>query len=327
MGSALLPAGAPVAAVLAWRYLITAVLLVPVALPVLRRSGLAPRDLAQQAVLGILGHAVFLGGVFGGTAAGVDPGTSAIVCAMQPLVILVVLRVRHGERIGGRRTAGIVLGTAAVLLAVGGVAASGGVAVLLPLASLLGLSGSALLERRWRPRTEPLAALSLQVLAATLVLLPVAAVTGGLDLIPGPGLLPGPPLLAALAWLVLLSGIGGYLGFLQCLRRIGASATSSLLYLTPAVTALWSWLMLGTSPAPAQLAALVLSGLAVGLLLRRPAPGEGSTLRRATRGLDGPAPGEGSRTAHADPSPRRPAVTPAARRPRRSAGTTPRCGP
>lgn len=327
MGSALLPAGTPVAAVLAWRYLITAALLVPSALPVLWRSGLAPRDLARQAVLGILGHAVFLGGVFGGTAAGVDPGTSALVCAMQPLVILVVLRMRDGERIGGRRAAGIGLGTAAVLLAVGGVAASGGVAVLLPLASLLGLSGSALLERRWRPRTESLAALTLQVLAATLVLLPVAAITGGLDLTPGPGLLPGAPLLAALAWLVLLSGIGGYLGFLQCLRRIGASATSSLLYLTPAVTALWAWLMLGTTPAPAQLAALVLSGLAVGLLLRRPAPGEGSTLRRATRGLDGPAPGEGSRTAHADPSPRRPAVTPAARRPRRSAGTAPRCGP
>ena len=299
MGSALLPPGTPVAGVLAWRYLIPAALLVPVALPALRRSGLTPRDLARQAVLGILGHAVFLGGVFAGTAAGVDPGTSALVCAMQPLVILLVLRARRGERIGGRRAAGIVLGTAAVLLAVGGIAASGGGAVLLPLASLLGLSGSALLDRRWRSRAEPLAALALQVLAAMLVLLPVAAVTGGLDLIPGPGLLPGAPLLAALAWLVLLSGIGGYLGFLQCLRRIGASAPRSLLYLTPAVTALWAWLMLGTTPAPAQLAALVLSGLAVALLLHRSAPGAGP------------------RTVLAEPSPRSLGVTPAARTPRR----------
>lgn len=292
---------APVPALLAWRYLLTAALLGTICLA--RAVPLSCREAAQQAVLGLLSHAVFLGGVFASAARGVDAGTAALVCALQPMLVIAAGRLWWGDRIGQRRGVGLVLGLAAVALAVGGVGASGGAALLLPVASLIGLTASALLERRWHPRTPVLPALTVQVAAAALALCLWASLDGGFAL-PVSG-----RTVAALAWLIVLSGFGGYLGFTQCLRRLGASATSSLLYLTPPVTTLWAWLMLGTVPTGAQLAALALGAAAVMLILlpggTERGGGDGRAAGRsaprggAPAGRSAPPPREGT-TARAD---------------------------
>lgn len=258
VGAVLASGSADPSPVLAWRYLITALLLVAVVAPT--RTRLTRTELWQQATLGLLAHVVFLGGVWAATAAGVDAGTTALVCALQPMLVAVAGRLAWGDRLGPGGWAALALGLAAVALTTGGAAlAGGGAALLLPVASVLGLSGSALLERRWRPRTGLLPSLTAQVVVAAAVFSAYAMATTGLAVD-----LDG-RLAVALAWLVVPSGLGGYLTYVACLRHLGATATSTLLYLTPAVTAVWAWLMLGEVLTLLQVGGLALSLFAVGL--------------------------------------------------------------
>lgn len=252
------PAGS-VAGVLAWRYLVTAVLLVA-AVIVLRRARVTRRDLAQQAVIGVLAHVVFLGGVFGGSAAGVDAGTAALVCALQPMLVAVAGRWWWGDRVRVRQLVGLAVGLVAVAGTVG-VGGSWNATVLLPVASLLGLSGATLLERRWQPCTDPVASLAIQVVVSAAVFMAYAVVSGEV------AVAVTPQLIGALAWLVVLSGLGGYWAFLICLRRMGGAATSVLLYLTPPVTTLWVWAMFADPPGTGQVVGLCLGAVAVALAL------------------------------------------------------------
>ena len=251
---------APPAGLLAWRYLITAALLVAIVAP--RAVRVRPSELVQQGVLGLLAHVIFLGAVFGASSAGVDAGTVALVCALQPMLVAVIGAVAFRDRLGPRMIIGLGLGLVAVAITVGGVGGPGWL-LALPVVSLAGLSGAALLERRWRPRTDLLTGLCIQVVLSAGVFTAYALAAGEF------ALEPGPRLAGALAWLVIISGIGGYATFLACLRRLGATVTSTLLYLTPPVTVLWAWLMLGQRPDLPQFAGLGIALVAVAIAVPR----------------------------------------------------------
>lgn len=296
VGAALAADAATLSGMLAWRYLLTAALLVAVVAPRLR--GLAPSVVGRQAVLGLLAHVVFLGGVFGAAGAGVDAGTTALVAALQPMLVAAVGRIFWSDQVTVRQVAGLGIGLVAVVLTVGGADAPVGAAVLLPVASLLGLSGAALLDRRWRPRTDVMVSLTIQVSVSAVVFTAYAAAVGGLTRVTAT-----PQVLAALAWLVVLSGLGGYATFVLSLRRLGATLTSTLLYLTPPVTTLWAWTMFGDAPTSAQLGGLALGALAVALAAPRrrvsERAGSSGTSRTPAPGRPRPAspPRSASRTA------------------------------
>lgn len=260
VATGLLAENIPPAGLLAWRYLLTAALLIG-AVAVLRRPRIGRGALGQQAVLGLLGHVVFLGGVFGGAALGVGAGTSALVCALQPMLVVVAGRLLWRDRVRWVQVLGLLVGLLAVLLAVGGTGGSAGLAVLLPVASLLGLSAHAVLERRWAPEVDLLTALATQVSTAAVVFC-VVAIASGTFLLPV-----DTSVGTALAWLVVLSGLGGYGAYTVCLRCLGASRTSVLLYLTPPVTTLWAWAMFGQEPSMWQIVALCLGAVGVALAL------------------------------------------------------------
>lgn len=259
-GTTTTPAG-----LLAWRYLVTAAVLVAVcvAVPSTRRAllGTSRREVGQQAVLGLLAHVVFLGGVFLAAGRGLDAGISALVCSLQPMLVGLAGRLWFGDRLRPRQVAGLVLGLAGVALGVGGVGEGAAGAVWLVVASLVALCASALLERRWEPATPVLTGLTIQVVVAAGVFT-AAALAGG-----GMAVRADAAFAVAVAWLVLLSGIGGYAAFIWCLRRLGATPTSTLLYLTPAVTMLWAWAMFAQRPTPQQWVGLVIVLVGVALTL------------------------------------------------------------
>ena len=163
---------------LAWRYLVTALVLLVAVGPRLR--GLSARDVAQQAVLGLLAHVVFLGGVFGAVGAGVDAGTTALVAALQPMLVATAGRIFWADRITGRQIIGLGLGLVAVGLTVGGADSRAGIAVLIPLCSVVALSGAALLERRWRPTVDVMGGLTIQVVVSAGVFTAYATAAGTL---------------------------------------------------------------------------------------------------------------------------------------------------
>lgn len=266
------PTMAP-APLLAWRYLLaTAVLLAACLLvPVPHERGvLSARSLLQQLVLGILAHVVFLGGVFGAAAAGLDAGVSALVCALQPLAVAAAGFVAFRDRLGARQWLGLLVGIGGVALSVGTTGGSAAAGVWLVVGSLLGLSASSLLERAWAPRVPLLWSLTLQTAVGAACFTVWALATTGMPLSTSPSFA------LALAWLVLFSGLGGYASFTACLRRLGPTATSTLLYLTPAVTAVWAWGMFGQALSGPQLAGIAVVSAGVGLTLVKPRRGGGS---------------------------------------------------
>lgn len=72
VGATLAAEAGSVTGVLAWRYLITALVLLVLIAP--RRPRIGGRDLGQQVCLGLLAHVVFLGGVFGAAGLGLMLG-------------------------------------------------------------------------------------------------------------------------------------------------------------------------------------------------------------------------------------------------------------
>lgn len=259
VGSAFVDEDVPPAGLLAWRYLITAGLFVVLFL--FLRPRLTLLEIGQQTILGILGHVLFLGGVFGAAAAGANAGVTALICALQPMLVAGAGRVFWKDSLRPGQVFGLALGIVAVVFSVSGDSLAGGAANLLAVVSLLGLSLNALLERKWRPETPIITALGVQTIASALIFTVVALVTDDL-VIPVNAQLVG-----ALVWLVLLSGLGGYGAYIVCLRRLGASSTSTLLYLTPPVTTLWAWAMFSQQPSIGEFLALLVGAAAVALIL------------------------------------------------------------
>ncbi|WP_188894692.1 EamA family transporter [Microlunatus endophyticus] len=75
----------------------------------------------------------------------------------------------------------------------------------------------------------------------------------------------------AVAWIALLSGLGGYGAFLLVLRRQGAAAVGTWLYLSPPATMIWTWLMFGDRIGWLELLGLMITAAGVALAISRAA--------------------------------------------------------
>lgn len=286
VGAALAAPHAPAVTTLAWRLSTTAVLLLGVL--ALRRRRIARRAVVQHVALGLVMQVVYLGGVFGAASAGVAAGTIALVAATQPLVVLALSKPLLGLSARPVQVGALAVGVLGVGAVVAGDVADGSApwwALALPVLSTLSLATGTVLQQRWEPRCSLLDALTVQATTAALVLCAAAAATGNLR----------PPLTSgfglAVAWTVVLSGMGGYGAYLLTLRLMGPAAVSTLLLLTPPVTTLWAWAMLGQTPGPWVLpgAALCAGAVLVALRAGGGRPGGGQVARGPAPALSPPA--------------------------------------
>jgi drug/metabolite transporter (DMT)-like permease len=135
-------------------------------------------------------------------------------------------------------------------------------AYLLPVAGMLALAVGTLLDRARPAATGIVADLAGQTVAAGIALVALAAATG--DLAPPAE----PSFWLAVLWVVVLSTVGGYGCYFLVLRARGPATVSTLLYLTPPVTALWAWVQFGQAPGPGAVPGAVLCAAAVWLVVR-----------------------------------------------------------
>ncbi len=246
---------------LAWRFLCAAAVLGVVA--AVRRPRMPRGDVRRHAVLGLLIQVAYLEGVVTGIELGVPTGTAALIAATQPLLVAVA----GPDRTSVRQRCGLAVGLAGVGLVVAGDLGPGTApawAFLLPAAGTVALAAGTLLERRWRTGSAPIDGFVVQTGAAAAAVLALAATTGQLS---PPA---DPTFWWAVAWTVVLSSFGGYGTYLLMLRRTGAMRTSTLLYLTPPVTALWVWAMFGQAPAPLALPGAIAAAVGAALVLAPP---------------------------------------------------------
>ncbi|MGI5187397.1 DMT family transporter [Promicromonospora sp. CA-289599] len=257
---------APATTTLLWRYVVAAPLMLIVVLVLRRRYG--ARYLRREAVLGVLGQAGYLYGVFRAVEAGLPAGTAALLASLQPALVAVVLS-GFGKKGGRRQAAGLAVGFAGVALAVGPdtVAGTGTEGALWALAGMLSLSAAAVLGDLWPAPDEKHDVLDSLAVQGAVALALFAVVAFATRQAAPPS---DPSFWLAIAWLVGLAFLGGYGMYLYVQRTRGPVAVSTWLYLTPAVSAAWAWAVFGE-----RLPLLTVVGFAIslaGVLVARPAP-------------------------------------------------------
>jgi drug/metabolite transporter (DMT)-like permease len=226
---------------LAWRFVLVAVLMTIVALATRAAWPKTPREYADLAVVAVLVHALYLGGVFVSLDSGMAAGTSAMLVGLQPILTFVLAHYWMKESVGPRQWMGLALGLAGVYFVVRHkIDFSGDLRGLLPSAiALAGISVGTLYQKRHCAHVDLRSGSAVQFTVCALAYVPLAL------------LLEGRPVqwtgsfVFALAWSVLVLSVGA-ISLLYWLLRHGAAANvARLFYLVPPVTALEAYLLFG----------------------------------------------------------------------------------
>jgi drug/metabolite transporter (DMT)-like permease len=228
------------------------------------------RDAMHAAVVALLVHCLYLGGVFVALADGVPAGTSAMIVGLQPVVTVLIARAWLGERVAARQWIGLALGFAGVALVVRHkLGYSGDLAGLGPLlVALAGISVGTLYQKRHAGHVDLRTGAAVQYAVCALAFAPLALFVEAATPIRWTG-----SFVFALSWSVIVLSVGA-ISLLWVLLRHGAAANvAALFYLVPPVTALMAWLLFGETLDAWALAGMALIALGVALA-RAPAPAQ-----------------------------------------------------
>jgi drug/metabolite transporter (DMT)-like permease len=219
------------------------------------------------AVVGLLVHAGYLGGVWAAVKLGLGAGTIALLVGLQPvLTALWVSLQADGERaVSGRQWGGLALGLAGLTLVVWGKLGAGeitGVNLALAVFALLSITIGTLYQKRHVRPCDVRTASFVQVTAALVVSLPLAL------LAETEAVRWHPEMVGALAWSVLALTLGGSSLLYLLIQRGAATRVTSLLYLVPPCTAVMAWLIFGESLSVSMVIGMVLTAIGVALVVR-----------------------------------------------------------
>jgi drug/metabolite transporter (DMT)-like permease len=235
-----------------------------------------PRGASQWghlAVVGVLMHAGYLGGVWAAVRSGMGAGTSALIVGLQPvLTALWVSASGQGHRVTPRQWAGLLLGLAGLVLVVWhklGVGEVGAFNLALAVLALLSITAGTLYQKRHLRPCDVRTASAVQLGAAFLVTVPLAWL-----LERGQPVDWHPELFGAMAWSVLALTLGGSSLLYLLIQRGAATRVTSLMYLVPPCTAVLGWWLFGEVLGPTVLAGLALTAFGVWLVVRAPVPTE-----------------------------------------------------
>ncbi|HEU5156762.1 MAG TPA: EamA family transporter [Streptosporangiaceae bacterium] len=250
-------------ALVAWRFLLAAVILGAVALLTNAPWPSDPRVYAHLLVVGVLLQTVQLGGVFLGLGHGVPAGLSALMLSACPLIVAAAAVPLFAERLSGRQWIGLGLGLAGVAISVGGRLSGGGrpVGYALTGLALVGLAAGTLYQKRFGLSVDLRTGTTVQLFGATVTSFPLAAAHGGLGLPLTAGAL------GSLVWMATVNSIGALVLLFVLLRRRTGGAATSLLYLVPPVTALLAVPLLGQGITAGVVVGMAVSGVGVVLVL------------------------------------------------------------
>ena len=215
-----------------------------------------PRTASQWthlAVVGVLLHAGYLGGVWAAVKSGIGAGTVSLIVGLQPVLTALWITwwstgrspgasaSAEGARITGRQWLGLGLGLGGLALVVwhklgGGevTPANLGFAVV----GLLAITAGTLYQKRFVAACDVRTASAIQLFAALVVTLPLA-------LLETEPVVWHPHLIGAMAWSVLVLTLGGSSLLYLLIQRGAATRVTSLMYLVPPCTAVLAWALFG----------------------------------------------------------------------------------
>ena len=217
---------------------------------------------AQIAGYGLLANATYLGCTYEALRH-LSSGMGAIIASTNPLLLALAAPALLNEPLTPRKIGGLLLGFSGVLVTMGaraGTQAARPGDVLLAFVGVVALVGSTVVFKRLRTPEDLLAANTIQLGAASLVLLPLAALLEG-----APHLVPTASFSLSLAYLVLVMSLGASFLWFWLLRHGEASRVSAFYFLTPIFGLGLGSLLLGEAVRP--LDAVGLAAVAAGIIL------------------------------------------------------------
>ncbi|NYS78098.1 MULTISPECIES: DMT family transporter [Halomonadaceae] len=257
------------------RFVLTLLLLIPLALLMRIPWPSSPRLWSHIAISGFLVHGAYLGGVFYGIYLGMPAGLAALLVGLQPLLTAAFAGPLLGEKLTRLQWVGLSLGLIGICLVLGSKLEIGeslfdgfGISALLCVtAALMGISLGTLYQKRYCTSMPLLSGAVIQYLAA-----------GGLL---GSGALLfetrqvewSSTFILTLAWLVLILSIAAILLLMALIKKGEASRVASLFYLVPPVTALQAWWLFDERLPLLGLAGMVIAITGVVMVIRKSAHG------------------------------------------------------
>ncbi|MBD0863153.1 DMT family transporter [Gordonia sp. zg691] len=246
IGAKLGAAEASVLTILMWRFLVIAIVLGGVIGVMWRRQQVPSMTRGQfglQLVIGVLSQCGYTVTVYWAISLGVSTGTTALIDGVQPLVVAALAGPLLGAVTHGKQWLGLAVGAAGVVLVTWSDASSSAGApwwaYLVPLLGMASLVVATFLERLVTDAPPPTVILTIHC-GASAVIFTAASVAAGVAVPPAAG-----AFWLSIAWLTVLSTLGGYGLYWVLLRRSGVTSVNSLMFLMPPVTAVWGTAMYG----------------------------------------------------------------------------------
>jgi len=218
------------------------------------------------AVVGLLLHGVYLGGVFWSTADGLPAGVSALIVGLQPIVTACIVGGLLGERVMPDGQFGFVLGLIGIAMVLWERLALGGVtfaSVAWSFVALAGITAGALYQKRFCTGVPIWPGAVVQYAAAT-----VLVAVGSALFESSPRIEWTPKVIGGLLYMVFVLSIGAVSLLMLVIRRMSAARTASLLYLTPPLAALEAYLVFGEKLNALAIAGLLIAALGVFCVVR-----------------------------------------------------------
>ena len=225
--------------------------------------------LGRVALTGLVMNAVQFGAMYLAFDAGLGATLASLLHALTPVLTAVLAALFLREALSRRQVLGLVIGVTGVVIVLGpDVEAAGGPgAIALGVFSAITLSLGTLGQRWIGHGPDPIWSAAIQFTVSAPPLAVLALTLEGTHAVSDPvrgGI--------AVAFLAIVNSIVGLLLLGALVRRGGAGAGSSLFFLSPPVTAVLAWLVLGETLGPVELIGLVVAVVGVALGTRRAAP-------------------------------------------------------
>ncbi|MBM3600058.1 MAG: DMT family transporter [Alphaproteobacteria bacterium] len=157
---------------LALRFAVSTALMAAIAWAMAAPWPRRPAEIGHIAVAGLLMQFVYFTGCWYSMSAGVGAGTSAVICALQPVVTAVLAGPVLGERVARRQWLGLVLGIAGVAMVVSNKLEAGlgtPIGMAMSGVALLGITLGLLYQKRFCPAMDPRSGNVIQFIASGIV--------------------------------------------------------------------------------------------------------------------------------------------------------------
>lgn len=234
--------------------------------PWLRR----PVAYGHSAIVGVLLHSGYLGGVFFAIDGGMPAGLTALIVSLQPVLTALFSQWTLGEQITARQWLGLALGLVGVMAVVGDKLLFTDTSVVTPITlasaivALLATTAGTLYQKHFGVGLPLLSGTWAQYLGALALIAPLALLfeTQEIEW--------RPELIGSLLWLTLVLSIGAILLLMVLIQSRSAARVSSLFYLVPPATAVEAWLLFGERLGLLAIVGLVVASIGVALVVVTP---------------------------------------------------------